>query len=78
MRMLDIAKMAIHNLMRRPGRSLLNLLGITLGATTILMTAAGSDGVKKSLHSLFENSELTRKMVVNFESLVQELSLIHI
>ena len=72
MRMLDIAKMAVHNLRRRPGRSLLNLLGITLGATTILMTAAGSDGVKKSLHSLLEKSEFTRKVIANYESLVKE------
>lgn len=75
MRLFDIAKMAIHNLRRRPGRSLLNLLGITLGATTILLTAAGSDGVKKSLHSLLENSEFTRKVIANYESLVQESDL---
>ena len=65
MRLLDIATMAIHNLRRRPSRTLLNLLGITLGATTILMTAAGSDGVKNSLHSLLEKSEFTRKVMVN-------------
>ena len=71
MRLLDIAKMAFHNLRRRPGRSLLNLLGITLGATIILLTAAGSDGIKKSLHSLLEKSEFTRKVIVNFESMVK-------
>ena len=75
MRLIDIAKMAISNLRRRPGRSLLNLLGITLGATTIMMTAAGSNGVKKSLHSLLETSEFTRKVMVNFESMVKESDL---
>ena len=75
MRLLDIATMAIHNLRRRPSRTLLNLLGITLGATTILMTAAGSDGVKNSLHSLLEKSEFTRKVMVNYDSLVQESDL---
>ena len=75
MRLIDIAKMAVNNLRRRPGRSLLNLLGITLGATTILITAAGSNGVKKSLHSLLENSEFTRKVMVNFESMVKKSDL---
>lgn len=75
MRLFDIAKMAIHNLRRRPFRSLLNLLGITLGSTAILLTAAGSDGVKRSLHSLLENSEFSRKVIVNYDSLVRESDL---
>ena len=57
MKLLDIVRMAIHNLRRRPLRTLLNLLGIKLGTTAILMTAAGSRGVKDSLHSLLEDSE---------------------
>jgi len=39
MNLLEIIKMATHNLLRRPGRSLLNLLGITLGTTTIFTKA---------------------------------------
>jgi len=75
MKLLDIISMAIHNLRRRPVRTLLNLLGITLGTTAILMTAAGSQGVKDSLHSLLENSEFSRKLVVNFDSMVRESDL---
>ena len=75
MKLLDITSMAIHNLRRRPTRTLLNLLGITLGTTAILMTAAGSRGVKDSLHSLLENSEFSRKLIVNFESMVRESDL---
>jgi len=69
MKLLDIISMAIHNLRRRPMRTLLNLLGVTL--TAILMTAAGSQGVKDSLHSLLENSEFSRKLVVSFDSIVR-------
>lgn len=72
MRLVDIVKMAVHNMRRRPVRSFLNLLGIVLGTATILMTTAGTDGVKTALNSLFENSELTRKVIVRRGSTINE------
>ena len=75
MRIADIIKMAIHNMRRRWLRTLLNLLGIVLGTAIILMTTAGTSGVKTALNSLFENSDLTRKVIVRRGQTVDETML---
>ena len=64
MSILAILQMAIHNMRRRMFRTILNLLGIALGTTIVLMTVGGTAGVKDALNSLFENSDLTRKVIV--------------
>ena len=75
MQMIDIVKMAIHNLRRRPFRTALNLFGIVLGIVIILMTTAGTAGVKQSLRSLLENSEFTRKVIALRSSQISESDL---
>ncbi len=69
---LDIIRMAIHNLRRRPFRTILNLLGIVLGTVMVLMTMAGSEGVKHALHSVLESSDFTRKVIARRTSKVSE------
>lgn len=71
MRLTDTLKMAIHNMLRRPFRSILNLVGIVLGTSIILLTIAGSNGVKAALNSLLNGSELARKIIVHRGSSVK-------
>lgn len=56
----DLFGMALHNLRQRRIRTLLNLVGIVTGCIVLLMTAAGTSGVRQAFHTLFESSDFTR------------------
>lgn len=58
----DTIEMAINNLLQRRGRSVLNLLGVVVGCTMLLMAAAGGQGVVAAIESLFERSEFARQI----------------
>lgn len=58
----DTIEMAVHNLLQRRGRSVLNLLGVVVGCTMLLMAAAGGQGVIGAIESLFERSEFARQI----------------
>lgn len=60
----DTIEMAIHNLLQRRGRSALNLLGVVVGCTMLLMATAGGQGVLVAIESLFERSEFARQIHV--------------
>ena len=62
MSLMDIARMAIHNLWSRRARTALNLTGIVVGCIVLLMTAAGGAGVKNAIHLLFDSSEFARQI----------------
>lgn len=58
----DTIGMAINNLLQRRGRSALNLLGVVIGCTMLLMAAAGGQGVVLAIEALFERSEFARQI----------------
>lgn len=58
----DTIEMAIQNLLQRRGRSALNLLGVVVGCTMLLMATAGGTGVVVAIESLFERSEFARQI----------------
>ena len=64
MRLSDIAAMALGNLWQRKLRSALNLLGIVIGCTVLLLTAAAASGVEKAVYALFDSSEFARQVQV--------------
>ncbi|MEL7500027.1 MAG: FtsX-like permease family protein [Planctomycetota bacterium] len=65
MSVLDIIKMAWLNLWQRKLKSSLNLIGIVLGSTIVLLTAAGVNGVDDALRMLFDSSEFAREVEVS-------------
>lgn len=64
MKLLDLLKMALANQFQRPIRTLLNLIGITLGTVVFIMTSAGGAGVRDAFVVFFNQSELARKVQV--------------
>lgn len=64
MKLIDILKMAIHNLWQRKLRGALNLIGIVIGCIILLLTTAGATGVEKAIHVLFNSSEYARQIEV--------------
>ncbi len=65
MRILDIFAMALGNLWQRKLRTCLNLLGIVIGCTVLLLTAAAASGVGKAIHVLFDASEFAKEIRVS-------------
>jgi ABC-type lipoprotein release transport system permease subunit len=67
MKLFDVVNMATHNLLQRPVRTALNLVGISLGTIIILLTAAGGEGVRQALYSLIESSPYARRIQVSVD-----------
>ncbi len=65
MRLIDILLMALGNLWQRKLRTGLNLLGIVIGCTVLLLTAAGTSGVKKAVQAIFDSSEFAKEILVS-------------
>jgi putative ABC transport system permease protein len=65
MRLIDILSLALGNLWQRKLRTCLNLLGIVIGCTVLLLTAAGTSGVKKAVQAIFDSSEFAKEILVN-------------
>ncbi len=61
---MDLWKLAARNLQQRKLRVSLNLVGIVLGCTLVLMTAAGTAGVETAFQVLFDSSEFAREIEV--------------
>lgn len=64
MRTSDVFRMAIHNLWQRRVRTLFNLTGIVTGCIVLLMTAAGTAGVRHAIHALFDSSDFVRQIYI--------------
>lgn len=58
----QLVRMAAHNLVRRRGRTLLNLFGVVVGCTTLLMATAGGTGVRQAIRAMFDASPDARRI----------------
>lgn len=58
MSLIDIFQMAFHNLWQRKLRTTLNLIGVVIGNTILLLALAGTNGVRTAVHALFDASEI--------------------
>ena len=61
---LDIFRMAWQSLWQRKLATFLNLIGITVGASILLLAIAGLSGVEDTFRTLFESSEFAREVEV--------------
>lgn len=64
MRTSDVFRTAVHNLWQRRLRTLFNLTGIVTGCIVLLMTAAGTSGVRDAIHALFDSSDFAREIYI--------------
>jgi len=58
MSLIDIFQVAFHNLWQRKLRTTLNLIGVVIGNTILLLALAGTNGVRTAVHALFDASEI--------------------
>lgn len=61
MKLTDLVVMAAHNLKVRWLRTVLNLVGVTVGSVLLLLTLAASDGIKRAILRLVNQSEHARQ-----------------
>ena len=64
MKIRDVAVMALHNLWSRKLKTFLNLLGIIISCTMLVMTFAGTRGASDGIHAIVNQSEQIRKLVI--------------
>lgn len=64
MRVGDAATMAFHNLICRKRRTILNLVGVVIGCTMLLLTLAGTRGVSSGIQNMVNNIEEARRIVI--------------
>ncbi len=64
MRPADILRMALRNMWQRRVRTILCLIGIVVGCTTLLMTAGGVLGIQTAFQAAFAASDSARQVVV--------------
>ncbi len=64
MRTSDVIRMAVHNIWQRRVRTLFNLAGIVTGCIVLLMTAAGTSGVRNAIYALFDSSDFARQIYI--------------
>lgn len=67
MRWSELIRMAGRNLVSRWGRTSLNLLGVIIGCTTLLLTAACGGGVRDTFYLMFDSSPEARRIIVSRE-----------
>ncbi|MFK7821446.1 MAG: ABC transporter permease, partial [Planctomycetaceae bacterium] len=65
MKFSELIRMAAHNLISRRGRTALNLFGITLGCTVLMVTAAAGQGVRDAIRVLFDSSPDAKRIFCN-------------
>lgn len=65
MRWRELIRMAAGNLTSRWGRTALNLLGVIIGCTTLLLTAACGAGVRDTFYLMFDSSPEARRVIVS-------------
>ena len=64
MKLLDVVRMALHNLWSRKLRTILNLVGIVIGCVMLMMTFAGTRGVRTGLMSIINSSDEARNFMI--------------
>jgi len=60
----DLVKMACHNLWQRKFRAAFNLVGIVIGNVVLLIALAGTNGVRVAFHAIVDASEVARYILV--------------
>lgn len=65
MSLTDIFRMALQNLWQRRLRTALNLIGIVIGSIVLLMTSAGTRGVREAIHALIDANEFARQILIH-------------
>jgi putative ABC transport system permease protein len=60
MQLIEIARMAFHNLWTRKARTALNLLGVVISCIMLLLTFAGTRGASNGMQAMIDQSEDVR------------------
>ena len=55
MKVFDLMRMALHNLWSRKLRTTLNLIGVVISCVILMMTFAGTRGVRTGLMSIINS-----------------------
>ncbi len=64
MKISDVIQMALHNLWSRKLRTILNLVGVVVSCVILMMTLAGTRGVRTGLMSIINSSDEAKRFMI--------------